>query len=33
MVDDEQISPSVAGEGQIGPGMEKKIPVAHGKSP
>jgi hypothetical protein len=31
--DDEQISPSIAGGDQIGPGMEKKIPVAHGKIP
>jgi hypothetical protein len=30
---DEQISSSIAGGGQIGPGMEKKIPVAHGKTP
>jgi hypothetical protein len=31
--DDEQISSSIAGGGRIGPGMEKKIPVAHGKIP
>jgi len=33
MPDDEQISPSIAGGSQIWAGMEKKIPVAHGKIP
>jgi hypothetical protein len=31
--DDEQIFLSIVGGDQIGPGMEKKIPVAHGKIP
>jgi hypothetical protein len=31
--DDEQISPSIAGGGQIGAEIEKKTPVAHGKIP